>query len=206
MFIAANKEVVPFQGRSVVFNFDIIIPSNYLPQCMNRLFSLAVCIVPVIAVLLLAPSQMEAAPTPPKSYFQLSVSAVDLNGNPLPNLVAGNYARLTVKALVDKVPNTAAVLLSAKATFVTIFMGRKISYSIALPAQGAANSTLNTSVGMPGSGQKFGTEYEKKQIEEVYDFLLPAETPAGTLKVTVLATATSIPKFSKTFSFTVVRP
>jgi hypothetical protein len=180
------------------------ITSPYMPAGMN-LKSTAVNFGKIVAFFLIGIQSLVAAPAVSKGSFELFLSAVDANENPLPSLVAGEYVRLRVKALVNKVPDTAAVLLSAKASFSMILLGRKVAYSVNLPAQGASNSTLNPTVGMPDSGKKLGTEYEKQVIEEIYDFHIPAETPAGSLKVTVTASATSIPKFSKTFAFQVVR-
>lgn len=140
-----------------------------------------------------------------KSELNIQVSAVDQNGSPLSTLVAGQYARLRVVANIQKVPDKGSASISAKASFTTMVFGKKVSYSVNLPAQGFAGSTINPAIGMETSGQKLGAEFEEERIEEIFDFYVPTEAPAGKLEVTIRISSQGLDPVTRRFTFPVTR-
>lgn len=62
-----------------------------------------------------------------KSSAELQVSAVDLAGQPLPFLKAGEYARLSVRANLRDIPHRALARINAKASFTPFDAAVKLS-------------------------------------------------------------------------------
>jgi len=169
------------------------------PRCKFKA-ALAILLVGTAALVQTAPAQPVAS-----TGADIKISAVDINENPLPALKAGEYARLEVEARLREIPDKAQARVTASATFTTFVLGRRVSYSVSLPLRAAAGSSIDPSIGLPGSGKKLGSEVENRTIREIFDFHVPAETPAGELTISVKVTATSATRLSRTFRFQVVR-
>lgn len=140
------------------------------------------------------------------SKINIEISAVDIDERPLTAFIAGEYARLRVRADLGQLPPRASVAIGAKATFSTTILGRPVSYTVNLPAQGAAGSLLNPAVGVEGSGRPLAEQIEGGTYEEIFDFNIPRETPAGSATITVSLSGSSLAPLRKTFSLRVIRP
>jgi hypothetical protein len=136
----------------------------------------------------------------------IQLQAVDAEGRPLQNLVAGKYVRLDASASFENLPPKAVGKVNFSATFSTSILGRKVSYTLKLPVSGSAGSSLDPSVGVPTSGQPLDATLPAKTFREILDFQIPPETPAGKLTLTVFASATSATPLKRSFTFNVVRP
>jgi hypothetical protein len=147
---------------------------------------------------------VDAKSTPASGIINLQ--AVDAEGRPLQNLVAGKYVRLDASATFENLPPKAVGKVNFSATFSTSILGRKVSYTLKLPASGSAGSSLDPSVGVPTSGQPLDATLPAKSFREILDFQIPPETPAGKLTFTVFARATSAAPSRRSFTFNVVRP
>jgi hypothetical protein len=139
-----------------------------------------------------------------RTRVDIQVTAVDANERPLPTLVAGEYVRLRVRAQVGNLPARAALSVGAKATFTTTILGQPVSYSINLPAQGTASSLLNPSVS--ASGRPLATDFNNRTVEEIFDFNIPRDTPAGTVTLAIRIAGSSLAPVQKSFNLQIVRP
>ena len=135
----------------------------------------------------------------------ISLTAVDLDGNPLSSFVAGQFIRLDAAATLKKLPDKASVKIGLTAGFSTQIFGKKVSYAVKLPLSGEAGSRIDPSVGSPASGAPLGEDLQDGTYREVIDFQIPPEMPSGVLTLTVTATATSAAPLKQSFSFPVVR-
>jgi len=160
-------------------------------------------------LLLVAATSLELRAQPfanAKTKINLDISAVDINEKPLSAFIAGEYARLRVRADLGQLPPRASVAIGAKATFNTTILGRPVSYTVNLPAQGAAGSLLNPAVGVEDSGRPLAEQIKDGIYEEIFDLNIPRETPAGSATITISVSGSSLAPLRKTFTLRVVRP
>ncbi len=160
----------------------------------------------IIVCLGLAVSSIQASPKAGgASTLGISLQAVDRNGNPLQTLVAGEYIRLDVSADLSRLPQKASASVTASAAFTTTILGRTVSYSLSLPLKGNAGSRIDPSVGGLLSGTDLAKPYENTVYQEILDFQIPPETPAGVVTFTVTVSATSMKTIKRKLGFPVRR-
>lgn len=157
----------------------------------------------ILAVLFfnLFPLQVKANST----IGDLELKAVDVNGNNITQFTAGQYVRVIASAAIKNLPKNATAKLSITAYFTTVVLGKKISYSFTLPANSLASSRINPIEQTADYGLPLGDEIQNSFYQETIDFQIPPQTPAGTLTLSVSATATSAKQIKRKFRFKIVR-
>jgi hypothetical protein len=135
----------------------------------------------------------------------LELEAVDANGNSISQFIPGQYIRLNASVTIKDLPKNANAKITISALYATVVLGKKVSYSFALPAIGSASSRLNPVEGTTDYGLPLGNELQNNSFNEVIDFQIPSQVPAGTLTFTVTATATSVKQIKRKFRFNIVR-